>query len=111
MGSIVQGFSSLIFEENVGWYYRLIFSLLPFALLSRGIDDLGQFSDSDDDVGMFYQIHCFLLYGQTICTFLKQAFCHLFAQLMPFFEQVCDGPIEILIRISSPSLMPTGGLC
>eukprot|EP00474_Spongospora_subterranea_P009421 CRZ09879.1 hypothetical protein [Spongospora subterranea] len=52
VGSIVQGFASLVFDKSVGDEYRIPFSFLPFALLSKGIGDLSAFSNTEDSPGL-----------------------------------------------------------
>jgi len=51
IGIVIQSFSSTVFTADVTWY-RVIFSFLPFALLSKGMADIGAFSNSAASVGL-----------------------------------------------------------
>lgn len=51
VGLIGQSFASTVYTEEVTWY-RVIFSLLPFVVLSKGMSDLGSWSSSSESPGL-----------------------------------------------------------
>mmetsp|Transcript_22388 Transcript_22388/g.37501 ORF Transcript_22388/g.37501 Transcript_22388/m.37501 type:complete len:840 (+) Transcript_22388:121-2640(+) len=52
VGLIIQQISSSIYTTTTDDYIRILFSLMPFALLGKGLSDLGTMSAKESDSGM-----------------------------------------------------------
>eukprot|EP00003_Mantamonas_plastica_P027264 TRINITY_DN5807_c0_g1_i2.p1 TRINITY_DN5807_c0_g1~~TRINITY_DN5807_c0_g1_i2.p1 ORF type:complete len:496 (+),score=189.23 TRINITY_DN5807_c0_g1_i2:1108-2595(+) len=52
IGTIIQGFAGLAFNEDFDAALRVVFSFLPFVLLAKGITDLAAATADPDDVGL-----------------------------------------------------------
>ena len=52
IGVIVQGAGSFVFSSATSQGVQVIFKLLPFTLLAKGMGDLGEKTATDEDVGL-----------------------------------------------------------
>lgn len=52
IGVMIQSFTNLIYQDTTDLVWRIIFSFLPFALLAKGLGDLGSYTDSSLKLGL-----------------------------------------------------------